>query len=517
MLKNIPNHKHYPLLLYVVALVVTLFSVDYFYLAGLPASGYHFWRQTDSISFAAYYYENGMNFFEPGTYAMNIGNGRAASEFPILYYITAALWHVFGRHDIILKLLDSAIVFTGFYCLFKIVIKQLGNVYTALFLTILFLSSTTLLFYTNNFIPDPPSLGLTLIGAYFFFEFINKKQYNFFIWAIAFLTLSVLIKPSMAAFLLAVGGLLVIEKVFGLTINTSTIFNQNIAKYLLPLFASAGLIIGWILWVKHYNNANGSYIFLTQVVPYWQSPANEIEAAWNNIRTVWYGHYYYYTAFHVFLIITLLGLINIKKWPRINLYLFAFLLVGGIGYALLFFKQFGPHDYYMIPLFVPLAFTVLFSLGAIFNRFPVLQRSIIPAVALLVITVLSLNYANKKIKTRMDGSYINKNIFELTGKLEEYGVPQGATVLSFPDATPNGSLYYLRRKGYTNWAVYDKKSMAEHLAEFFSHKADYMIISNPDYYGFSNTQWYQTQQVGKYKNIRMYKIIPVNTPQNAAN
>ncbi len=514
MLQNIQTHKYYPLLLYVVALTAALFSVNYFYLLGQPASGYHFWRQTDSISFVAYYYENGMNFFEPGTYAMNIGNGRAASEFPILYYITAALWHIFGRHDYILKLVDSAIVFTGFYCLFKIAIKQLGNIYTALFLTLLFLSSTTLLFYTNNFLPDPPSLGLTLIGAYFFFQFIDKKQYKFFVLAIVLLTLSVLIKPSMAAFLLAITGLLVFEKLFKVTINTTTIFNQNAVKYILPLFVSFGLIISWIIWVKHYNNANGCYIFLTQVVPYWKSTPKEIALVWDNVRTVWYGHYYYYTSLHVFWAIAILGLINIKKWSRVNVFIFVFLLIGAIGYVLLFFKQFGPHDYYMLPIFVPFAFLVLFSLASIFNRFPVLKRSTIPSLALMVLTILSLNFANKKMESRRFLNNINSRLFELTGKLEDYGVPQGATILSFPDATPNGSLYYLRRKGYTNWDIYDKKNMVKHLPDFFIHKADYMIISHPDYYEFANTHWYQTQQVGAYKDIRMYKII---SAQNATN
>lgn len=105
---------------------------------------------------------------------------------------------------------------------------------------------------------------------------------------------------------------------------------------------------------------------------------------------------------------------------------------------------------------------------------------------------------------------INPQLFELAGKLEQYGVPKGATIYSFPDATPNGSLYYLQRKGYTNWSLVGKNNLKNNLSAYFSNKADYMVISKPNFYEFANTPFYQTQQVGTYKDIRMYKIIHAN-------
>jgi hypothetical protein len=49
---------------------------------------------------------------------------------------------------------------------------------------------------------------------------------------------------------------------------------------------------------------------------------------------------------------------------------------------------------------------------------------------------------------------MNPEIFEISGKLENYGVPKGQLIFSFPDHTPNASLYYLQRQGYTNSSGY---------------------------------------------------------------
>lgn len=511
---NLQNHKYYPLFLYLIGLTGILFFLNYFNYLGQPASGVHFWRQTDSISFAAYYYENGMHFFDPGTYAMNSGgNTHAVSEFPILYYFTAALWFVFGRHDIILKLIDSVIVFTGFYCLFRIAYKQIGNIYTALFLTFLLLSSSTLLFYTNNFLPDPPSLGFCLIGAYFFFQFTSKKTYKYFAWAMFFFTLSTLIKVSMAAFPLSVAGLYFFEKLFKIKINKLILFEGNAAKYLIPILLYMLIIACWVLWAMHYNNVNSSSLFLTEIKPYWNSTEFELYWVKDHVKNYWYAHYYFFTTMHVFMALGLFGLLNIKKWDRLNLFLLSFLVVGSLGYVLLFYRQLGSHDYYMIPIFVPLAFAIIFSFASFSKRYTFFKTSYFPAMGLLIITALSLNYACKKIESRSlmsAGKDINEQIFDITGKLENYGVPKNASIFSFPDKTPNGSLYYLQRKGYTNWNCYHKKDLKENLVNYVKQGIQYLVISNTDYYEFAGQSWYQTELVGQYKDIRMYKILSID-------
>ena len=227
---KIEQHKYYPLVLFSVGLVVALYSVNYLGYLFNHASGVHFWRQADSISFVGHYYERGMHFFEPGTYNATSTDARGASEFPILYYITAALWHVFGRHEFFLKIIHSLLFFSGFYCLFKIAIKQIGNIYTALAITLLLMSSSVLLFYANSFMPDAPAFGLCLMGAYFYFRFTETKQYSNYVGAYVLFTLSVLIKVNMAVFPLAVLGLVLLEKIFRLKLQGNGLFTGNGVK-----------------------------------------------------------------------------------------------------------------------------------------------------------------------------------------------------------------------------------------------------------------------------------------------
>lgn len=506
---KIEQNKYYPLALFLIGLVVALYSVNYFGYLFYHASGLHFWRQADSISFVGHYYERGMNFFEPGTYNISSTDARGASEFPILYYITAALWHVFGRHEFILKIIHSLLFFAGFYCLFKIAIKQIGNIYTALAITLLLMSSSVLLFYANSFLPDAPALGLCLMGTYFYFRYTETKRYSNYLWAYAFFTLSVLIKVNMAVFPLAVLGLVLLEKIFRLKLQGNGLFTGNAVKYLLPPIIMIGLVAWWVLWTRSYNEETNNYVFLTTIKPYWEANAWQLQHTKKALTDLWYGHYYYFTAWHVFYIILLGGAITIKRWGKFEILLCAMLLAGTFVYGVLFYTQFEFHDYYMIPAFVPLAFTVIYSLSSIAKRFPRFKTSRIPALVLLIIATLSFVFANKKLIDRVDfakWSDMNPEIFEITGKLENHGIPKGSHIFSFPDRTPNATLYYLQRQGYTNSSAYNPEEIPPIIKPFIIYGIRYLVITDPAYYQFAQSHWYWSKEVGRYKHIKMFYI-----------
>lgn len=511
------KHKYFPLFIYVLLVLGVMLFLGFYTYLRTPPGGMHFWRQSDSASFIAYYYEHGLNFFEPGTYNMNCADGKAASEFPILYYITAVLWHIFGRQEYTLKVIDTLIVLTGFYCFFKIAVRQIGNQYAALALTLLLMSSSTLLTYTANYLPDPPSLGLCLIGAYYFFRFAETGNYKLFLLAFAVFTLSSLIKISLMVFPLSIVGLVFIERIVKLKLGPKPLFTGSLFKYVWPMATFIGIVALWVVWVKSYNAANTCNLFLTNPVPIWKFSQAEVVAELKRINHDWLSHYYYKSTVHVLLVIIVLGLLNIKYWGKLNLWLCSFLLLGGLSYFLLFFKLFEAHDYYIIALFIPLVFTVLFSFASFYNRFKVLKTSWLPVLGLAVIAALSLNYAKKKIAQRSEMiEYIGFNMamYDIRGKVEEYGIPKDATVFSFPDSTPNGTLYYLRRKGFTNWQNYGLPGIPALLNEYIHRGAQYLVINHPDYYQFAQSDWFDAQQVGEYKGIRMYKVTPKTTHAN---
>ena len=72
----------------------------YFNILDSRPQGMHVWRQTDCLSFAANYYYQDLPFLEPEIYWQGSDKGgKTVSEFPIIYYLTAKIWKITGKHE----------------------------------------------------------------------------------------------------------------------------------------------------------------------------------------------------------------------------------------------------------------------------------------------------------------------------------------------------------------------------------------------------------------------------------
>ena len=100
--------------------------------------GMHFMRQTDSLSFVSQYFNNGFHLFDPQLFNLKNIDGRAACEFPILYYITSLLYIIIGKKLFLLKFIYLLISFTGLFYVYRLsylILKdQIYAIFTALFL-----------------------------------------------------------------------------------------------------------------------------------------------------------------------------------------------------------------------------------------------------------------------------------------------------------------------------------------------------------------------------------------------
>ena len=67
---------------------------------------------------------------------------------------------------------------------------------------------------------------------------------------------------------------------------------------------------------------------------------------------------------------------------------------------------------------------------------------------------------------------------ELPEKLRDWGVPDGAWVLSLPDQSPNISLTLMGRFGYTSLFENDKVA-GERVAWAAAAGADYLVVNKP--------------------------------------
>ena len=87
--------------IFVCFLIALYVILDFQTILFLQPQGIHFIRQTDCLSFVANYVNNGMHFFTPQVFNLHSADGKAACEFPVLYYLTALCYHAFNQHEFI--------------------------------------------------------------------------------------------------------------------------------------------------------------------------------------------------------------------------------------------------------------------------------------------------------------------------------------------------------------------------------------------------------------------------------
>ena len=79
-----------------------------------PPRGVHQWRQTDCASIALNYFQDSPGFFHPQEHNLTGENGATVSEFPVLYYLDAQLYRLFGPHELIMRLVNLCSWWQGF-------------------------------------------------------------------------------------------------------------------------------------------------------------------------------------------------------------------------------------------------------------------------------------------------------------------------------------------------------------------------------------------------------------------
>ncbi len=459
-----------------LVLIITFFFLDFHHILTLRPQGIHFIRQTDSLSFVSNYFKNDFHFFEPQVFNLGSHGGKAACEFPILYFFTAFLYLIFNEHEYFLRLITLSISSVGFFYLFRLMKIYLNDHFLAGILTLTFLSSTVLLYYTNNFLPDPSALGLVLIGWYFYFLFSITDKVKHIVFSFGFFTVSSLLKVTYF-----INPISAISSILILGFLKSKNIVSVIKKFKAPilLFTLSLLIIYiWNTYVIWYNYKNHNIGFLTHALPIWNTSEVQIVEVINYISNYWYTKYYYESTIHFFLATSVLGIVLIRFANKAILIPAAFLVLGSVCFSLLFFSQFKDHDYYFITIIPAIIFVVLSSFISIKYKFPGIFKSPFLKIGLTVLCFLSLNYARNKISDRYkksddELSRIGISLSETRGFLDSQDIHEDARFIVMNDKTPNGGLYFINRQG---WTIPDSSENSfKKLNEYISLGADYIL------------------------------------------
>src|ERR1019366_7525126 len=197
-------------------------------------------------------------------------NGKTVSEFPIIYYTIAKLWKVFGYHEWIFRLMNTLILFSALFALFKFYEDVLKNSVWAIMITLFFFTSPILVFYGNNFTADVPALSMAIIAWFFFWKFYKTEKNKWLAVSALFFMTGILLKASAGISFICVGVVFLLEFFNIIKFkNEEKIFKQPYKQSLIFIIPLT-LVFVWYAYASHYNKQNNDGLFLIGILPIWE-------------------------------------------------------------------------------------------------------------------------------------------------------------------------------------------------------------------------------------------------------
>ena len=151
------------------------------------------WRQSDVAAIARNFSERGFHFAYPRIDWAGDATGYVGTEFPILPFLAAICYKFGGIHEWIGRS-QAVIFFAVSLPFFFLLVREIFGSIAAVWATFFFSFAPLNVFAARSFMPDVPSLGLAIIGLYFFLRWVNHGKLLLFFLAPIAISLSLLIK-----------------------------------------------------------------------------------------------------------------------------------------------------------------------------------------------------------------------------------------------------------------------------------------------------------------------------------
>jgi hypothetical protein len=488
-------------LLFAVLILSIYTYLNYWEILFWPPQGIHFMRQTDCLSFIAYYIHTGNGLFEPGTLSLFSNEGKTASEFPLIYFLMQFVWIAFGRQEFLLKLFHLSFTTLGLWHLFLLAKDYTRYTITSLLIVLFVFSSSTWIYYANNFLPDASALGLTLSGLYFYTQYIRYNKTRAGLYAMLFFLNAALFKVSYFIYPIAT--------IIHLLWTNRTYIRPHLSV-LIQFLISAAIIAAWTLYVSKYNQQNHGY-FLSKARPFWILDAETIQAVVRMIAGYWFT--WYYSLYQMFVWAIVLILIVVFTFKCLSeTFLSIIMLLGAISYMLLFFLQFHDHDYYMLAVFPALIFALLTVIHQVQKRAAFSFHLI--GIAVLLITgttgiAFAKNYVNWRYWNARENeidqfAYVGDVLRNAQQVLDEAGIDKNAKFIYLKDPGVNGASYYCNRFGWNIWDTSYRFLQA--VPAYIESDASYILLTDSNYAQHPLVNPFLDEKVVTHNRFHVYTV-----------
>lgn len=480
-----------------------------------PPQSVHTWRQTNSLSMTQIYYQDRVPFAEPEIHNRISDDGlsgKTAGEFPIIYYLVAKIWTFTGQSEWIFRFLHYLLLMTGSFLLFRMVEKLTGNAIIAGFVGLLAMTSPMVIFYGPNFLPDAPSLAFVLIAWYFLHAFVQQKKMSALWLSALFFFLAISLKITAATSFIAIGGWVLLENIF--LPSGKRIFNFRLRHYL-PFVVAVGALVIWYAYVYYYTGIHkGSFSYMG-IWPVWKMTAEQFHRITDTLDKIWFREFFWPPLQYTTLAIWLFMLTQWKKLPLFLCYMLVIMPLGLAGILALWFQVLEGHDYYLITQIQTLLVIWIAFFLYLKERKQTASR-VVNIVLVMVLVTLVLN-GQKRHSERYSG-WMNEGYklhFEALTTIQpffaQWGISEKDLVISLPDPSINASLYYMNRKGYTDFA--SDFSKEETFVKRIAQGAKYLVVNDTTILSRPEVARFAKYPAGQYLNVKVFDLRPFS-PEN---
>lgn len=522
--------------MFFILLISLCFLYRYQDIIRLRPTSIHQHRQCDCLSFAYNYYKCNNNFFESQINYKTGKNfeGKVTSEFPILPFLVAQLWKLFGYHEWLYRLVVILIMFAGFLSLFSVFRHTLENNFWSTILTLWLFSSPILIYYGNNFLADVPALSFAFIGWYFFSRCYRNHRLPDLILTFIFFCLAMLLKLTAGISFVALA-ILFLAEYLKKDKSRKPVFQKPLITFVLFLFVIL-VVCCWYLYAVLYNryhlNPDEAQLFLTGILPIWNLSYENIIRISRIIIDYQSGNYFNLAGLLIIFIFFIINLLNYKKQNRFLMRLNILIFVAVICGILLWFQVYDDHDYYLINYLPFIPITCLTFFHFIKTEYPQLFHSLKLKIPILLVVLFCIYWGYAKTEARYAGAgkedyeysallsrhevegykYMHwiypqeRQSYEtITPYLRSLGITEKDPVFSFPDPSTNITLYLMGQ-----WGVPIKKDNGAELLKYFDYYKDlhikYFILGDSTLLHDAIIKRLLSKKIGQYGTVSIYDI-----------
>src|SRR5213082_3866687 len=133
------------------------------------------WRQSDVASIARNYLRNGFRFAHPQIDWAGDQPGYVGTEFPVLPFIAAICYKIVGVHEWVGRV-QAVILFAISLPFFFLLVRKISGETAATWALFFYSLAPLGIMAGRCFMPDMPSLALSIIGLYFFQRWVGQSE-----------------------------------------------------------------------------------------------------------------------------------------------------------------------------------------------------------------------------------------------------------------------------------------------------------------------------------------------------